>query len=79
MQERGNDVSYTAARFIGICHSKSPGDNLSLGTWNAPKSEDKIKSEEYSHGDAGVFIVRVASRPWSIESYNGYGLDKDEY
>jgi len=60
MSDRMGDLPYSAARFIGICHSHSPG-NLSLGVWNYDK---KLNTED-SHGDEGCFIVNVNN--WSIE------------
>lgn len=35
-----------------------------------------IKSDDYSHGDAGVFLVDVDT--WLVECYNGYGLEDGE-
>ncbi len=64
MAGRRGDLSYSAARFIGVAHAKIPG-NLSLGIWNSPVSEppgDLPKQwREHSHGDAGVFVVDCRS------------------
>ncbi|MBC3540633.1 hypothetical protein ACFSC6_12140 [Rufibacter sediminis] len=58
MADRLDDVSYAAARFIGICHSHEVS-NLSLGIWNLPKgfSSDNAYLKNMSHGDRGVFLV----------------------
>jgi hypothetical protein len=57
MASRMGDVSYAAARLVGIIHEETPG-NLSLGIWNLP--EDFEATEDYltemSHGDAGVVL-----------------------
>jgi hypothetical protein len=74
MRTRGPDVPYTAARFIGICHTHSEG-NLSLGTWNAPDGGlAALRERDYSHGDAGVFIVHCSRSGWEIEMRGGYGF-----
>ena len=74
MRTRGADLSYTTARFIGICHTKLDG-NLSLGVWNAPADGLKAaRDPSYSHGDAGVFIVHLTSHGWEIEMHGGYGF-----
>lgn len=68
MGSRFDDLSYTTARFIGICHELTPG-NLSIGVWNAPGLLD----EDESHGDAGCFIVDCGTREITI--MGGYGFD----
>ena len=62
MADRTDDVPYSAARFIGICHKHIPG-NLSLGTWN---NIGKLTTDD-SHGDAGCFVVNV--KDWAIENF----------
>lgn len=66
MQSRGSDLTYAAARFVGIAHSHIPG-NLSLGMWNL----DRRLTADDSHGDFGCAIVDV--RDWSVECFGGYG------
>lgn len=68
MADRGPDVPYTAARFVGIAASHIPGSH-SLGIWEnaGPLTPDQ------THGDFG--IVRVNVRDWSCECAGGYGLD----
>ena len=65
------DSSYSAARFIGYCHTQIEG-NVSLGVFNSPENTDEIYDEEFSHGDAGVFLVDV--NEWEVEAFNGYGI-----
>jgi hypothetical protein len=81
MQGREGDVSYTTARFIGICHESIDG-NLSLGVWNLPvetlvavktrglSSEADKELADYSHGDAGVVVVNA--KDFTFEAYGGY-------
>lgn len=85
MQGREGDLSYTVARFIGICHSHI-GGNLSLGVWNLPvdlliavqtrraSSAAEREMEEYSHGDAGLVIVNATDFTW--QAYGGYLVTK---
>jgi hypothetical protein len=79
MQGREGDLSYTAARFVGIAHEGSPG-NLSLGIGNlAPGLEDSLAARARGvdsserplicPGDAGVFLVHVAD--WSVRRLSG--------
>lgn len=81
MKDRRGDVSYAAARFTGLCHTKIPG-NLSLGLFDVPKTvQTAIKSDVptlkalqgFSHGDAGVVIVDVNTGDW--KAYAGYLAD----
>ncbi len=71
MRGRGCDVQYTAARFVGICHETYSDQNTGLGMFNAPNGKDfeEVKSQildtEYSHGDAGVFLVDCYN--WTID------------
>lgn len=62
---REGDISYSAARFGGVCHEEIAG-NLSLGLVDSPKpnQQGKIEWETYSPGDNGVFIIDVNT--WQI-------------
>lgn len=77
MTGREDDLSYAAARFVGICHAKNADSNTGLGMFNLP--EDKIKAvlegdakvlDDYSHGDAGVVVVDAVDFSW--KAYGGY-------
>jgi hypothetical protein len=77
MASRGADVSYAAARFVGIVHATMPEQNLSLGMWNADRRirtavtrSDADILKELSHGDAGVVVVDVTDYSW--KAYGGY-------
>jgi len=74
---RGADVAYAAARFVGIVHATMPGQNLSLGMWNAEPntltavlSTDADELQQISHGDAGFVVVDVQDYSW--QAYGGY-------
>lgn len=80
MADRGADLSYCSARFVGIIHSHMEG-NLSLGMFNT--STDGLLTAtgrlpygkwlaELSHGDAGAFLVDF--RTMQCHCYGGYGL-----
>ncbi len=83
MTGREGDVSYSAARFIGICHASIDG-NLSLGCWNtddgiaeaaksvigAPVSVHASLLKSHSHGDAGCIVVNVNDHAW--KAFGGY-------
>lgn len=73
MAERTGDVPYATARLIGLAHERRPG-NLSLGVWCADETLEALQAEpaDYSHGDAGVFLVDC--RDWSVVTFGGYGL-----
>ena len=76
MEGRFGDISYACARFIGICHAAAPGNNLSLGVWNTtPEGVKCIEDEDddFSHGDAGVFVVNVTD--FSVKHFGGYPSD----
>jgi hypothetical protein len=85
MRGREGDVSYAAARFVGLCHEALPG-NLSLGVWNIPvdtlvavksRGLDGRADKElagYSHGDAGVVVVNANDFTW--QAYGGYLADR---
>jgi len=77
MASRGADVAYAAARFVGIVHATMPGQNLSLGMWNAEPntltavlSTDADELQQISHGDAGFVVVDVQDYSW--QAYGGY-------
>lgn len=77
MGDRSGDVDYTTARCIGLAH-ETRDDWSGVGVFNAPagsyeESLASIRKEEYSHGDAGVFLVDC--RDWSVETFGGYGFD----
>ncbi len=76
MGDRTGDVSYAAARFIGVAHADQP-DAISLGMWNtsiddakAVISQDENALEKLSHGDAGVVIIDCNDFTW--KAYGGY-------
>lgn len=72
MGDRNDDIAYAAARFVGICASKAPGQNTGLGMWNTdPKHiADDAALEASSHGDAGVIVVSLPAFEW--KAYGGY-------
>lgn len=70
---RPNDALYSCARFIGICHSHDQESNVSLGVWNSDRGD--IFTENYSHGDAGVFVVDCSAEEWVVKCFGGYGFD----
>ena len=69
MADRPDDLGYSTARFIGICHDGLSG-NLSLGVWNTPidfmdwPDDDYL---EYADGDEGLFIVDI--KDFSFKQY----------
>jgi hypothetical protein len=78
MADRLDDVSYTAARFIGICHNSIKG-NLSLGVLDtdaalreAILTSDAGAIAQHSHGNAGVVVVNVSAPAFSWAAYGGY-------
>lgn len=73
MRGREGDVSYTAARFVGICHQASEG-NLSLGIWN----HDGLLTADDSHGDAGCFVCEWVGHELHVETVGGYGFAGDD-
>lgn len=76
MAQRPDDVAYATARFIGIAHEDNR-DALSLGVWERPRRfrDDKAYLEEFSHGDAGVFLIDAQT--WQVRTFGGYGLERD--
>ena len=73
MQERKQDAWYAAARFVGICHSKIPG-NLSLGVSSNRLSLEQVRNKSdirpLSPGDAGLVVVDTRDFTW--EAHGGY-------
>ena len=69
MAERGPDVAYCFARFVGIAH-ESLGGALSLGVWN---QTEELTADD-SHGDAGCFVVTVDDAGMRIRCAGGYGF-----
>ncbi len=73
MQGRFNDAFYAAARFVGICHERIPG-NLSLGvTCNDLYLRDLHNLEVLlaeSPGNAGLIVVDTSDFTW--KAYGGY-------
>ena len=76
---RTGDLAYASARFCGTCHEEISG-GLSLGLLPAPDGatfEEQMasaRSSDFSHGDAGVFLVNV--QDWTVEAINGYGFGR---
>jgi hypothetical protein len=64
---RKGDVDYAAARFIGECHERIPGA-LSLGCSNI--TAEQLAHENFSPGDAGVFLVNVFTG--DVRQWGGY-------
>ncbi len=69
MAERGADVNYAFARFVGICHEGIDGC-LSLGVWN---QTSELTADD-SHGDAGCFVVTLDDAGMLVECLGGYGF-----
>lgn len=68
MGERKDDVSYAAARFIGICHEEIPGAS-GLGVFDTP-ANFLADPASHTHGDAGVIVVDAATYEW--QAFGGY-------
>jgi hypothetical protein len=66
MQGRPDDLNYSFARFVGVCHTSISG-NLSLGVWNQLTE----LNDGDSHGDAGVLVVHCFGE-WEVECWGGY-------
>lgn len=74
---RTGDAGYSAARFCGVAHENIEGA-LSLGLVDAPERDAGSKEfpwAEYSHGDAGVFLVDVNT--WKVDVKEGYAQSFD--
>lgn len=69
---RKGDTSYASARLAGTFHENIKG-MLGFGLLPAPASWEEATSEDYSHGDAGVFMVDVDTG--LVECFNGYGFE----
>jgi hypothetical protein len=68
---RRGDAGYAAARFCGECHAALAG-NLGLGLLPPPVVHDAgVDWTDYSHGDAGVYIVNVQTGV--VDAHGGYG------
>lgn len=68
MRGREGDLSYVAARFVGICHQHIDG-NLSLGIMDGG-AEMAANPKESSHGDHGFIIVDAAT--FEFEQHGHY-------
>ncbi len=68
MYGREGDLQYTAARFVGICHTHITG-NTGLGVWDTYA----VLTEVDSHGDFGIAVVDLSD--WTITCGGGYGLE----
>lgn len=67
---RKGDNTYAAARFCGFCHTEIDS-NLGLGLFEPPDpDEEGFDWDEFSHGDAGVFIVDIETG--HVEVKGGY-------
>ena len=77
MGERLDDVEYATARFVGIAHEDNR-DALSLGVFEKPRrfNDSKAFLDDYSPGDAGLFLVDAKS--WEVRSFGGYGLEQED-
>ena len=73
MAARRLDATYAAARFVGLCHARMPG-NLSLGIASTPLTLADLRGGDrlsaLSPGDAGVVVVDTADFAW--RAYAGY-------
>lgn len=72
MGDSADDLDYTAARFVGLCASKTSGDKTGIGIFNtdAATLTDDESLKAASHGDAGVILVSLPSFEW--KAYGGY-------
>lgn len=77
MADRPGDLDYIAARTVGIAHSHSPR-STGIGIFNSPEKLEDCTVKDFSHGDAGVFLVDVSKAEWVAECFNGYGFVTDE-
>lgn len=69
---RKGDEDYAQARLIGVAHLKWPG---LTGVGVLPPPKETPPSRDYSHGDAGVFVVDPETGV--VECFHGYGF-RDE-
>lgn len=71
---RQDDVDYSRARFIGVCHEVIEG-NTGLGVFASPGPlSDETNWEELSEGDAGVVVLDITSG--HVNCFAGY-LERD--
>ena len=68
---RKGDESYSAARFCGECHKALGMKHGPVGLGILPGPQPNENWEEYSHGDAGVYVVNVATG--EVQAHGGYG------
>lgn len=71
MNNRRDDVAYWSARLVQeVCNGDTGA--LSVGCWNA----EKVLTESYSHGDAGVVLIRLRKQsegaPATFQCLGGY-------
>jgi hypothetical protein len=67
---RAGDADYARARLCGVAHERS-GGILGLGLFAGPKDLEPATLKNFSHGDAGVFVVNVDTG--DVETFGGYG------
>lgn len=68
---RRGDIGYSAARFCGECHKSLVGVT-GLGLFAAPDpTKPDFDWNEFSHGDAGVYVVDVQTG--KVTAHGGYG------
>ena len=70
MASRGADASYALARLTALACEAFPG-TVSVGILDGPADLAEAKSDDYSHGDAGVWVVTLTGSEWRIECFNG--------
>jgi len=76
LAERRGDVSYFAARFVGIAHEHDKDSVTGMGLLAAPTAAqyaDPAAMKEYSHGDAGVAVLNPAEGTLRWIDGTGYG------
>jgi hypothetical protein len=73
MTGRFGDAEYAAARFVGLCHERIPG-NLSLGlqrnAFTLADVADPTRFRAASPGNAGFVVVDTRDFTW--RAYDGY-------
>jgi hypothetical protein len=70
---RRGDTTYAMGRLIGVAHEMTDGGSLGLGVIGGPTDLEAGTLVEYSHGDAGVFVVDVATG--EVACFGGYGFE----
>jgi hypothetical protein len=69
---RKDDATYAAARFCGFCHEATGRRTTGLGLLAPPAGKDDVIDwDDYSHGDAGVYVVNVSDG--TVEHHGGDG------